>query len=195
MGLPHCYTMLQKQLYQKLGIICRNLQGAPKRTKATAYTSLVRPGMEYAAPIWDPYLQEDINSLEKIQRKAARWAKSDYSPHSSVTSMLNDLKWEPLSDRRLSSKLGLFHKIQHKEIALDFQKDFDLSYSTRSTRACSSITSEGTISSHKLHRPRANKRPFQNSCIISTVPAWNKLEANQIILPYKLFKRQLNSKQ
>ena len=48
-----------KTAYQKLGFVRRNLQGAPKRTKATAYTCLVRPGMEYTAPIWDPYLQED----------------------------------------------------------------------------------------------------------------------------------------
>ena len=40
-----------------------------------------------------------------------------------------------------------------------------------------------TVTSHKLHRPRTNKRPFQQSTIISTVPAWNALTANQIELP------------
>ena len=148
--------------------------------------------MEYAAPIWDPYLQNDIASLEKVQRKAARWVKSDYSPRSSVTAMLNDLKWEPLADRRKIAKLGLFHKIHHQKVELNFKRDFDLSYSTRSTRACSTISSEGHVSSHKLHRPRAIKQNFQNATIVSTVPAWNELSVKQIELPYIQFKRQLS---
>ena len=183
-------SQVTKKAYQKLGFVRRNLPGAPSRSKATAYKCLIRPGMEYAAPIWDPYLQQDIDSLEKVQRKAARWVKSDYSPHSSVTSMLRDLKWESLADRRKAAKLGLFHKIHHKEVALDFHRDFNLNYATRTTRACSSISAEGTVTSHKLHRPRTNKRPFQQSTIISTVPAWNALTANQIELPYSRFKKQ-----
>jgi len=149
-----------KKAYQKLGFVRRNLQGAPKRSKSTAYTCLIRPGMEYAAPIWDPYLQKDIASLENVQRKAARWVKSDYSPRNSVTSMLKDLKWERLADRRKTAKLGLFHKIHHKNVELDFKRDFELTYATRTTRACSSISAEGHISTHKLHRPRANKKTF-----------------------------------
>ena len=148
--------------------------------------------MEYAAPIWDPYLQKDIASLEKVQRKAARWVKSDYSPRNSVTSMLKDLKWERLADRRKTAKLGLFHKIHHKNVELDFKRDFELTYATRTTRACSYISAEDHISSDKLHRPRANKQFFQNSTINSTVPAWNVLTVKQIELPYSQFKRQLS---
>ena len=105
--------------------------------------------------------------------------------HSSVTSMLRDLKWESLADRRKAPKLVLFHKIHYKEVALDFQRDFNLNYATSS-----SISAEGTVTSHKLHRPKTNKRPFQQSTIISTVPAWNALTANQIEFPYSRFKKQ-----
>jgi len=34
--------------------------------------------MEFAAPAWDPYRVKDINKLEMVQRRAARFAKSDY---------------------------------------------------------------------------------------------------------------------
>ena len=114
-------------------------------------------------------------------------------PQSSVTTMMEDLKWEPLANRRKSAKLGLFHKIHHNNVELDFKRDFDLSYATRMTRACSSISADGHTSSHKLHRPRANKRPFQHATIVSTVPAWNSLSPEQIILPYTQFKKQLSS--
>ena len=50
-----------------------------------------------ASPFWDPYLQHDIDSLERIQRKAARFTTRDYRQRSSVTAMLHDLRWEPLA--------------------------------------------------------------------------------------------------
>ena len=192
-----------KKAYQKLGFVRRNLQGAPKRSKSTAYTCLIRPGMEYAAPIWDPYLQKDIASLEKVQRKAARWVKSDYSSRSSVTSMLNDLKWEPLADRRKTSKLGLFHKIHHKEVALDFKRDFGLSpvvnkRKRMANRQYGAYVVKNVVEKYEnLHSkcykpPETNKRPFQQSTICSTVPAWNALTEEQINLPYSKFKRQLS---
>ena len=37
-----------------LNFIKRNLYNCPADTKRTAYLTLVRPIMEYAAPVWDP---------------------------------------------------------------------------------------------------------------------------------------------
>jgi len=47
--------------------------------------------MEYATAVWDPYYQSDIQHLEKVQRRAARWVFNDYSTYSSVTDMLQQL--------------------------------------------------------------------------------------------------------
>lgn len=38
------------------------------------YTSLRRPILEYACPLWAPCLVKDISSIEKIQRRASRLA-------------------------------------------------------------------------------------------------------------------------
>ena len=35
--------------------------------KVTAYLTIVRPIMEYAADIWDPIHQSNIQQLEKVQ--------------------------------------------------------------------------------------------------------------------------------
>jgi len=68
-------------------------------TKATAYLLMIWPVMEYICVVWDPHYQIQTSLFEKVQRRAARWILSDYSYHSSVTNMLNELKWLPLSKR------------------------------------------------------------------------------------------------
>ena len=40
---------------QTLGVLRRNLKNCPREIKNMAYKSILRPKMEYAAPIWDPY--------------------------------------------------------------------------------------------------------------------------------------------
>ena len=78
--------------------------------KASSYLTLVRPIMEYAASVWDPYHLNDILALEKVQRRAARWVMNDYSSYSSVSSMLNDLNWPSLHFRRRINRLQIFYK-------------------------------------------------------------------------------------
>ena len=78
--------------YLKLGFKKRNLRGALVCSQITAYFALVRAGMEYAAPILDSYFRKDIDALETVQRKTARWTKSQYSYNISVTRLLTELK-------------------------------------------------------------------------------------------------------
>ena len=84
----HIQTISNKST-KVLNFIKRNLCNCPPDTKRTAYLTLVRPIMEYAAPVWDPYYNVDIYKLEKVQRRATRWIQSDYSRTTSVTSLLS----------------------------------------------------------------------------------------------------------
>ena len=56
-----------------LGFLRRNLAFAPRSTKEIAYKTLVRPKLEYAAPIWSPHSKLQNNQIEIVQRTAARW--------------------------------------------------------------------------------------------------------------------------
>ena len=71
-----------------LGFLRRNLKIRSKAIKETAYKALVRPVLEYAAAIWDPHLLKEIEALEKVQRRAARFVLHQYSMSSSVDQML-----------------------------------------------------------------------------------------------------------
>jgi hypothetical protein len=43
-----------------------------------AYTTVVRPTLEYASAAWDPYISDQINQLDKVQRRAARLVSDNY---------------------------------------------------------------------------------------------------------------------
>ena len=50
-----------------------------------------------------------IHQIEMVQRKAARFVYNDYSRHSSVTDMLNQLNWLSLEKRRdIDTTLGKY---------------------------------------------------------------------------------------
>ena len=92
-----------------LNIIRRNLYKCSQSTKAKAYSSMVHPVLEYCSAVWDPHFHKDIYELEKVQRRAARWAISDYNWSSSVTFMLELLQCPTLSNRRYASRLHMFY--------------------------------------------------------------------------------------
>ena len=46
-----------------------------------------------------------------VQRRAARFVKGRYGMYESVTQMLEELTWVPLSKRRENARLILFYKI------------------------------------------------------------------------------------
>ena len=82
------------------GFLQRNLRQCSSSVKAKAYFAFVRPTVEYASVIWFPHTTCDITTLEALQRKAARFAYNDFLSYSSVTAMMNNLKWNSVEDRK-----------------------------------------------------------------------------------------------
>ena len=56
-----------------LGLIKRTI-GSVNKIFSALYKALVRPILEYASPVWCPYLVKNIVLLEKVQRRASRLA-------------------------------------------------------------------------------------------------------------------------
>jgi hypothetical protein len=50
---------------RSVGFLQRNLRGCPQDVKAQAYTTLVRPVLEYASTVWDPYTLQQIYALKR----------------------------------------------------------------------------------------------------------------------------------
>lgn len=74
------------------------------------YKSLVRPILEYSSPVWSPHLKKDIATLEKVQRRASRFALGISANDMSYEDRLKRLKWPSLEKRRTLSSLTECYK-------------------------------------------------------------------------------------
>ena len=68
--------------------------------------------------IWDPHTRTQINQIEKVQRRAARYVTNRYHNTSSVTDMLQNLNWPSLEITRTRVRLIMFYKIIHHVVAI-----------------------------------------------------------------------------
>ena len=125
--------MATNKANRTLGFVRRNLGKCSEDTKKSAYTTLIRPQLEYASSVWDPHYKTEIDELEKVQRRAIRFIKNNHDRTASVTSMQNELKLPNLQQRRQLSRLTIFYKAVNNQVAVDLP-DYMLT-SVRETRS------------------------------------------------------------
>jgi len=166
-----------------LGVVRRNLAKCPEKLKETAYSSLVRPHVEYASVIWDPHQVNNKEKVEKIQRKAARFVKSNYTMTAgTVTSLLKQLGWKSLEDRRADARLTLFYKIVNKEV--DVPRDRYLAPVTR-------ISRHTNTKNYKHHQTKL--LCYKYSFFPRTLLEWNELPESTVQAPsIQAFKNHLH---
>ena len=70
-----------KKAWKTLHFTMRILKEGNSKTKSLAYMSLVRPILEYGAAFWVPYREEQISALDRVQKKAARFAHHTKIPN------------------------------------------------------------------------------------------------------------------
>ena len=134
---PHI-SNIASRASQTLNFLKRNLSKCSTAIRASAYLTMVRPIMEYASAVWDPFYVKDIQQLEKVQRRAARWVLNDCRYTSSVTLMLKQLSWPTLMLCRRISRLSILYKAIHQQLSLTIPSYY-LPPTIQSTRQ-SSIT-------------------------------------------------------
>ena len=166
---------IAKKASNTLNFIKRNLSDCSREVKAQAYLTMVRPQMEFASVVWDPCYNVDVDKLEKIQCRAARWVISDYNRTSSVTQILNQLSWPTLRTRRKISRLQLLHKILHQDISLSIPPYYQ-------------SVERQTRHYHPLHfiLPTPSTTSYQQSFYSRSIKEWNELPVFIIEMTDKL---------
>jgi len=160
---PHISRTASKAI-RTLNFLKQNLSNCSTDAKAVAYLSMVRPLMEYAPAVWDPYYVGDTLELEKVQCRAARWGLNDYGRYSSVSSMLVQLGWVTLKIRCTTTRLQTLFKILHNAYSINIPPHYFPK--TRHTRQY-----------HTLHFiiPNSATAAYQQSYYSRTIKEWNHL--------------------
>ena len=55
---------------------CKVMHFGKNITVRLLSVSLIRPHLEYAVPVWSPYLRGDIENIENVQHRTTRLATS-----------------------------------------------------------------------------------------------------------------------
>ena len=115
--LYYLYSITNKML----GLMKRIFKSRDANTWKKLYASYIRPHLEFAAPVWNPYAKGDIEKLEKIQHRATKVSHTlknlDYQ------SRCKELNLRPLEKRRTRGDLIQKFKIENKidEINWEFE--------------------------------------------------------------------------
>ena len=181
-----------KKASSTLGFIRRNLQRCPKETRLSAYVSLVRSTLEYGAVKWDPFTQNQIEKIERVQRQAARFIHNDYKSREEgiMTKMLKDLDLPTLQQRRKVLRLTFLFKIAENLVpAIPPENYLKPIKNKRNIKAkyFSDCISKNVVENYETNNSRPfkileakNSQQYKNSFFVRTISDWNKLD-NSIV--------------
>ena len=148
-----------------LNFIRRNIYHCTSEVKALAYTSLIRPHLEYASAAWDTYTARDSHQFSLTKCSVGQHGSSK-----EITGRLHqyqnlslELRWQSLEDRRKNARLSLFYKGLHGLAAIPVN---ELQHPTRCTRYCGTDTF--TVMSSRIDA-------YKFSFLPRTVTDWNAL--------------------
>ena len=120
--------------------------------------------------MWDPHTESDIDRLQTVQRRAARFVMGDWRRRSSVTAMLQHLQWPSLQRRRSEAKLAMLYKIQHQLIDIPVAPNLQPLPAGLRTRG----------HSQRFFVPQPRVDAYKYSFFVSVTPLWNGLSPETV---------------
>ena len=72
--------MISAKAYKSFGLLCRVFKNSHSpQIRKSLYISLIQAKLLHCSPLWKPYLLQDIELLEGVQRRATKFILSDCS--------------------------------------------------------------------------------------------------------------------
>lgn len=146
---------------KRAGLIYRSFLSKDRKMLCKAFTTYVRPLLEYCSPVWSPQGVTSIDKIESVQRQFTKRL-----PGCKKLSYINRLRLcnlETLEYRRLITDLCLVFKIVHGLVAIPFSSLFELNtYPTRGH-------------GYKLVVPNSRTSKRQTFFSVRVVNIWNAL--------------------
>ena len=110
-----------KKANSTCAFLARNIPRCCGKVKQMAYTTYIRPTVEYASPVWDPHTKRNTNKIEMVQHRYARYVTGNFDRTSTVTFLLNYLSWPTLEERRRQYRLAVMYRILHNQVDIHWQ--------------------------------------------------------------------------
>ena len=159
-------TKLVKKGRSMSGMLFRSIVSRSSDILIPLYKALVRPHLEYANPVWSPYLVKDIDRIERVQRHFTKRITGLRSLE--YPDRLRKLNLPSLVYRRKRGDMIECYKLTHhihdplttKSL---FQLDTD---------------SNTRTNSYKLKKPRFNTQKYQHFFTNRIINPWNGLPAH-----------------
>ena len=117
----HCNTIV-KTARARAAMIRRCFLSKDPLTLVWAFKVYVRPILEYASPVWSPYLIKDIELLESVQRRFTKLIPGMYNK--SYEDRLTILKLVSLELRRLHIDLVFTFSLLKNHYDIDYSRFF-----------------------------------------------------------------------
>ena len=137
-----------------------------RKTLNILYKSLVRLCLEYADVVWDGCNEPDSDLLEQLQYEAARLVTGAIKG-TSRESLLNEVAWVKLKERRSYHKLKMIYKILN-----NLAPSYLLQLCPVQVR---SVSAYNLRTGDDYHIPHARTECFKKSFSVSSVKLWNTL--------------------
>ena len=155
-----CNNVSKKSSFM-LSFLERNFSRCPPKVKENLFNALVRPLLEYGCCVWDPYKDNQIDRLEMINKRAARFITGNYKMvHGNTDRNMKSLGWSSLSQRRSKIKLIMLFKIRTNQVHIP-PEELELIENTR--KPLNYFIPQSSVDSH-IH-----------SFYPSTIRLWNSL--------------------
>ena len=142
------------QANRLLGMIRRSFEHLDQETFLYLYKGLIRPKLEYAQAVWNPYLQGSIYAIEAVQRRATKlipgFSNLEYSER------LNKLNLTTLSCRKARGDV------------LETFKYLNGQYNTAPILHLDARTHGTTTRGHQLKLEKGRSRPRRTQTLLHT---------------------------
>ena len=167
---PHIAKIVAKANFV-LGIARKAFSIRNKQVFLLLYKSLVRPQLEYAVQVWNPWKNRDLEKLEKVQKRATRLVPQCRGM--SYQERLHFLGLDSLQDRRHRGDMIMTYRIVRGLIDLERDDFFTLVGDRRNTRG----------HPWKLEVIRTNCAMRSHFFSNRVVGAWNRLPSDVVDAP------------
>jgi hypothetical protein len=166
---------------QVLGVIRRTFKFLDREAFMTLYKAMVRPHLEYAAPVWNPTMIKHKRLIENVQRRA--------------TKLVPELRDKPYTERL--KQIGL-PTLEYRRLRMDMVQTYRLTHGLEDISAdrLLILDNRGHTRGHsyKIFKERSNSVRYGHSFRHRIADPWNSLDEDVVSAPtLNSFKSRLNN--